>query len=118
MVKGDTLGRIAERYNMTLGDLLDLNQLQPEEPLYVGKRLKIEGVSPAGEAKPKQAKVSAKAKGQDKRTYRVKGGDTLLTIARRQGVSVGTLLKLNEMKLDDPLYKDRILILGEQNGNP
>jgi len=118
VVKGDTLGRIAERYNMTLGDLLDLNQLQPEEPLYVGKRLKIEGVSPAGEAKPKQAKVSAKAKGQDKRTYRVKGGDTLLTIARRQGVSVGTLLKLNEMKLDDPLYKDRILILGEQNGNP
>ena len=118
VAKGDTLSRIAKRFDMTLGDLVALNRLKPEDPLYVGKRLKIEGLSPDGEIKPKQAKVGDKEKGQDKRTYRVKSGDTLLTIARRQGVSVGTLLKLNDMKLDDPLYKDRILILGEQSGNP
>ncbi len=118
VAKGDTLSRIAKRFDMTLADLVALNRLQPKDPLHVGKRLKIEGLSPDGEAKPKQAKVVDKVKGQDKRTYRVKSGDTLLTIARREGVSVGTLLKLNDMKLDDPLYKDRILILDEQSGNP
>ena len=121
VAKGDTLTRIADRFGMTLGSLLTLNRLKSEEPLHVGKRLRIEGVAPEAKINQKKERDADKTKKQDKRpltTYRVKGGDTLLTIARRQGVSVGTLLKLNDMKLDDPLYKDRILILGEQNGNP
>jgi len=121
VAKGDTLTRIADRFGMTLGSLLTLNRLKSEEPLHVGKRLRIEGVAPEAKIDPKKERDADKTKKQDKRpltTYRVKSGDTLLTIARRQGVSVGTLLKLNDMKLDDPLYKDRILILGEQNGNP
>ncbi|HPJ96503.1 MAG TPA: N-acetylmuramoyl-L-alanine amidase [Syntrophales bacterium] len=121
VAKGDTLTRIADRFGMTLGSLLTLNRLKSEEPLHVGKRLRIEGVAPEAKINQKKERDADKTKKQDKRpltTYRVKSGDTLLTIARRQGVSVGTLLKLNDMKLDDPLYKDRILILGEQNGNP
>lgn len=121
VAKGDTLGRIADRYGMTLGRLLAINQLKPEDPLYVGKRLKIEGVPPEAKIGEKKERDADKAQKQDKRsvrTYRVKTGDTLITIARRQGVPVGTLLKLNDMKLDDPLHKDRILILGERNGSP
>ncbi len=120
VAKGDTLIRIAERFGMTLGDLLALNRLQPEVPLYVGKRLKIEGISPKEETSEKQAKGAEQTNGRDKRswrTYRVKTGDTILIIARKQGVPVGTLLKLNDMKLEDPLYKDRVLILGERNGS-
>jgi N-acetylmuramoyl-L-alanine amidase len=62
----------------------------------------------AGHPSPvKTAKVPpAREKGS---LYRVKKGDTLQGIARRQGTSVGVLLKLNRMKLNDPLYVNRML---------
>jgi LysM repeat protein len=41
--------------------------------------------------------------------YRVKKGDTLHSIAGRNGTSVAILLELNRMNLSDPLYADRML---------
>ena len=41
--------------------------------------------------------------------YRVKKGDTLHSIAGRNGTSVAVLLELNRMNLSDPLYADRML---------
>ncbi|NLN60670.1 MAG: LysM peptidoglycan-binding domain-containing protein, partial [Deltaproteobacteria bacterium] len=87
VVKGDSLIRIGDRFGVTLESILALNGLKPGAPLHVGKRLKIEGTDPA---------VGTRQPG---RTYRVKAGDTLLNIAKKQDVPVGTLLKLNGMKL-------------------
>jgi N-acetylmuramoyl-L-alanine amidase len=113
--KGDSLSRIADRFGVTLSSMLELNKLEIDAPLYVGRRLKIEGVAKEPVMDTKEEKRPDKATVKDRRphkTYRVKKGDTILNIAREQGVPVATLLKLNGMKLDDPLHKDRVLILG------
>jgi N-acetylmuramoyl-L-alanine amidase len=41
--------------------------------------------------------------------YTIKKGDTLDIIARKHKIKMNTLLKLNHMKLDDPLYFGRVL---------
>ncbi|PIP06386.1 MAG: hypothetical protein COX52_07510, partial [Syntrophobacterales bacterium CG23_combo_of_CG06-09_8_20_14_all_48_27] len=38
-------------------------------------------------------------------------GDTLSKIARKYDTTISTLLKLNHMKLNDPLYVNQILKL-------
>lgn len=116
VAKGDTLSRIADRFGVTLGSLLEINRLEEGAPLYVGRRLKIEGVAKEPVVTVKQDKRLDKVTAADHRTYRtyrVKKGDSILEIAREQGIPVGTLLKLNGMKLDDPLLKDRVLIIGD-----
>ncbi len=44
-------------------------------------------------------------------TYRVKRGDNLNAIARKHETSLATLLKLNQMKINDPLYIGRKILV-------
>ena len=118
VAEGDSLSRIADRFGVSLSRLLELNQLEMDVPLYVGKRLKIEGKERTSEITSSSGKNRGKTAEKNRpayKTYRVKKGDTLQDIARKEGVSLAALLKLNRMKLDDPLYKGRVLILGSRN---
>jgi N-acetylmuramoyl-L-alanine amidase len=67
----------------------------------------------AGEkAKEEESLPASKKKATAKNgtvDYRVKKGDTLEKIADRNGTTVAEILKLNGMKLKDPLYVDRKL---------
>ncbi len=113
--KGDSLTRIASRFNVPLENLLEDNQLKRNAPLHVGRRLRIEGAIPVPVVEAKSGRIPERQTGQDRgtyKTYRVKRGDTLLGIARKEGIPLEMLLKLNGMKLDDPLHRDRLLILG------
>lgn len=38
---GDTLNAIAQRYGTTVAELVRLNNLNPEAPIYVGQRIKV-----------------------------------------------------------------------------
>lgn len=49
--------------------------------------------------------------------YRVRRGDTLHSIARKHGTTVSFLLKLNDMKPQDPLYAGRMLKMKGGEGN-
>jgi LysM repeat protein len=94
--------------------------MRKTRPLYVGERLKIAGDLREAVPGSKQGEKNTPQVKRDKRayrTYKVKQGDTLLDIAQEQGITVATLLELNRMKLDDPLYRGRILILGDDR-NP
>ena len=44
-------------------------------------------------------------------TYRVKRGDNLNTIARKHETNLATLLKLNALKINDPLYIGRKILI-------
>jgi N-acetylmuramoyl-L-alanine amidase len=60
--------------------------------------------------RPSPGKIAKEAPAREKGSlYRIKKGDTLQGIARRHGTSVAILLKLNRMKLRDPLYVNRML---------
>lgn len=113
--RGDTLFRIAAQYRTDVSLLLKLNKIKLDDPLYVGRVL----VLPGSEADRKSGPSSRKAD-MSKKTYRpriapvahtVTKGDTIIKIARQYQRPVNALLKLNKMKLGDPLYVGRELRL-------
>lgn len=117
--KGDTLARIAANNNTTLGTLLKLNHMKLKDPLYVGREITL-----ANREKPvtgKKGKTVAGAKAASRASsgkassaaavYRVKSGDTLAKVATKHKTTIGVLLKLNRMRLNDPLLVDQKLIL-------
>jgi LysM repeat protein len=85
---------------------LKLNKMKLQEPLYVGKKLKL----PYTEANTGEGE---KAVGKESKTYvyKVKKGDTLDKIARRCNTSVSELRKLNQIRHADLLYVDQKLRL-------
>lgn len=105
VVKGDTLGRIARTYNVTVADLKKANQLS-NDMIRVGQTLVIPGT---GDARPAPAPVVTRAPApaavpvndpaatpaSATGSYTVAKGDTLWSIARRLGVSPQELAKLN-----------------------
>jgi LysM repeat protein len=83
--QGDTLGGIARRSGVTLQALMDANGLT-DSRIQVGTTLRI----------PKTAHASGKsAAAKGPRTYIVRRGDTLQSIARRHRTTVQALLRAN-----------------------
>ncbi|MEN8215147.1 MAG: LysM peptidoglycan-binding domain-containing protein [Pseudomonadota bacterium] len=82
--KGENLTRIAKRYDMTVAELRQLNNLK-SGPLYVGKRLKVR----ASETKTVHAKTQK---------HKVRSGENLTRIAKRYGMTIAELSQLNNLK--------------------
>ena len=74
--KGDTLYSISRRYDMSLEELIEANNLSSPNSLQVGQTLKL----------------------PTSKHYVVKKGDTLYKISREYGVDVATLAKVNNLK--------------------
>ncbi|ATW24442.1 LysM peptidoglycan-binding domain-containing protein [Candidatus Formimonas warabiya] len=91
---GDTLFRLADRFNTTVDAILDANPGLDPESLQVGRRICI----PAAEA------PSPTCPG---RTYTIRSGDTLVVIAQRFGVTLQALLAAN------PGINPRMLRVGQ-----
>jgi N-acetylmuramoyl-L-alanine amidase len=91
--RGDILERIARRHNTTVKNLQKLNHLKSRNRIYAGQRLKISPAYSIPASKPESTSL-----------YVVKRKDTLGKIAHRHHITVGTLLKLNDMKLKDRIY--------------
>jgi len=83
--RGESLGKIARRYNTTVAALQRLNGIKNAALIPVGKKLRISADSP-GNAKARYVK------------HRVRRGQTLGSIARRYGTKVSILKRLNGVK--------------------
>ena len=90
---GDTLEKIARRNGTTVQRLCKLNGIKANSTLRVGQRLKVSGsaAKQGGASTVKASQGSAKGGG----TYTVRKGDTLYSIAKRNGTTVQRLCKLN-----------------------
>ena len=90
---GDTLYKIANYYNMSVKELMELNNLT-SNVLSIGQVLKVktrnEDQIPSGVACYGEGYVTPRYE-----TYTVKRGDSLYTIARRFKTTVDDLIKLN-----------------------
>jgi membrane-bound lytic murein transglycosylase D len=86
--RGETLASIARRYGVSATQLASLNGVRNPNALRAGQRLDIPGAN--GGASAAAARASA-------RTYTVRRGDTVSSIARRHGVSVRDLLAANNL---------------------
>ncbi|MFK7926697.1 MAG: LysM peptidoglycan-binding domain-containing protein, partial [Myxococcota bacterium] len=129
--KGETLSKIAARYDTTSRELVRLNHLKNADRIHVGMTLVIpsEGtpVPPAprtaGAPKPaKQAPAKTVAKtppksapaassGEGSIRYSVRRGDTLSAIASRHNVSTADLTRWNRIKSASSIQAGQVLTI-------
>jgi len=115
--RGDSLDKIARRHNTTISALLKLNKMKLKESLYVGKKIKVPTKDKEIAEKKKDGAVKASTVAVSSASkpepvvsvYTVKKGDTVEKIAKNHNTTISALLKLNNMKLKEPLYFGRKL---------
>ncbi|MGL5218611.1 MAG: LysM peptidoglycan-binding domain-containing protein [Plesiomonas shigelloides] len=98
VTRGETLLRIAEKYDTTLTELRSLNNLKRDQ-VNVGQKLKVpSGKAASAPVSSKSAADSSKAPSRGKlEVYQVQRGDTLGKIAARYAVSMETIKFANQM---------------------
>lgn len=115
--RGDTLGRIAERYGTDVAHLLRWNKLRSSRIIYPGQKIKV---SAPGSARAEQPQVSASpspkastsaAVSKAKRVHVVRRGDSLWRIAQRYGVRLGDLLAWNGLRSAARIYPGQRLLI-------
>ncbi len=99
--RGENLFRIALRYGMTYRTLAAANGIANPNRVYVGQRLVIPGRGSAP-----SAPIPSTPSG---RTYVVRRGDMLSTIARRYGVSMWALAQANSIRNPSLIYVGQVL---------
>jgi len=90
---GDTLYRIASRYNTTIRNIQAFNNIPDPDRIYAGQRLVIP-------ESPPEAII-----------YTVKSGDTVYAIARRYGTSVDNIVRFNYLANPDLIYPGQRLVV-------
>jgi len=95
--EGDTLIGIAAHFGVTEEDILELNNLQPGDPLRVGQLLYI--------------RPEVRATSTPVTSYRVQESDTLIGIAAYFGVTVEALLEANNLQSGDAISVGQSLVI-------
>ena len=94
MKKGDNLSLVAQRYGVSVSDIIKANNIKDPNKVYVGTKLIIP---------PKTRK------------YTVQKGDTLTGIAKKEGTTVAALKNANNIKDTDKLYVGKVLVIPGGN---
>ncbi|HOK88755.1 MAG TPA: LysM peptidoglycan-binding domain-containing protein [Candidatus Hydrogenedentes bacterium] len=125
--KGDTLSKIAARFNTTPEAIAQLNKFRKHNTLHVGQRLKIPGenvenrvtVAEMVEA-VRTAEAAKDASARQKESpppepvyHAVAKGETLAAIARKYGTSVQQLIAWNGLNAKGTIYAGQRLKVGE-----
>jgi LysM repeat protein len=109
VAKGDSLWAIARQYGVTVAELAAANQLAPSATLRLGQQLSV----PAKAAASTSSSAAAfGAPAEVANTYEVKSGDTLGSIARRQGTTIGALRAANNLSGDMLRVGQKLVIPG------
>ncbi|WP_159609546.1 LysM peptidoglycan-binding domain-containing protein [Glutamicibacter sp. JC586] len=105
---GDTLGAIAAKHDMSLSELLKINDISASKPIFPGSKIKVSGGSSSTKTTT-QSKPKAKTS-----SYTVKSGDTLGGIAIKHDMSLKSLLNLNpSLSTSSPIrVGDKIKVSG------
>ena len=98
VVRGDIVGRIASKFEMTTEELLSLNHLDKNATLKIGQKFKI----PLSQ-KMVDSIVNAE--------YVIEPGDTLLSIAHRFNLDPKLLVKFNHLKSSAMIREGKTLAL-------
>lgn len=102
VVSNDSLWKVAKKHGIGIDDLAKANNLRPNSALKVGQKLIIPGKTPS-------ASASGVASGT--RTYTVKSGDSIGSIARKQGATIADIRSLNPQIKNDVVRAGQDLIL-------
>ena len=107
--RGDTLSRIARRFRTSVGQIAQMNDLNPRSVLLAGRSLRVPNPQAASSANNSPTVTSYRYVPV---YYRVRPGDTLSEIASRHRTSVGRLASWNRMQPNGILRAGRRLKVG------
>jgi LysM repeat protein len=114
---GETLTSIAARYDLAIGQLMSMNDIQDADELTAGQllivstKLTATPTPPAAET-PTAAPTPTATTVPDVHT--VSAGETLTSIARRYGLTVGQLMAINGIDNPDELIAGQVLLSFRQ----
>lgn len=103
---GDNLGSIADRFGVSISDLKRWNNLRSSR-IRAGKYLVVR--PPSANPAPSQVAASGSSKGAPIR-YRVRSGDNLTVIAKRNGTSVSRLKSWNNLRSNRLSVGQRLIV--------
>lgn len=93
--RGDTLYRIANRYGITVNEIVELNNIKNPNLIYVGQILRIPLNNSINQTQPVY--------------YRVRRFDRLWRIAKRYGTTVNNIARLNGIINPNLIYVGQVL---------
>lgn len=108
---GDTLAAIADRFNVSVDDIVSANSIDNPDVISVGQQLTIPtgggatGGATGGDSGSSTAGAAGSASGS---TYTVASGDTLAAIANRFNVDLDALIEANNIENQD------VISVGQQ----
>tara|TARA_R110001592_G_scaffold138511_4_gene357680 strand:+ start:69606 stop:71621 length:2016 start_codon:yes stop_codon:yes gene_type:complete len=125
VVPGDSLIRIAKKFNTTPMLIKEINHLKSNMIRSKQKLLiptasqgsNYYDLSQENRLSKKQAQIQSK-KGTDKLNYKVKSGDTMWDLSREYKVSVRELARWNGMAPKDPIKPGQQLVIWSKNISP
>ena len=103
--KGDTLSTIAKRFDTTIEKLRENNRLR-NDVIYVGQKLRLNAKETVSESKELPQ--------IDTEKYVVQSGDILWNIAKRCGMSVKDLMRINNISNPKNLRVGQVLYIKAQ----
>jgi membrane-bound lytic murein transglycosylase D len=116
VTRRETLATIAKQYGVSVTVITKINDIKGGK-VSAGESLKIPEIS--GQLPDKvllaasrvDRPQSDRGRRQRQMVYRVRAGETLSSIARRQGIPVSTLAQLNNLGTSDTLVKGQRLVI-------
>lgn len=97
--RGDTLYRIANRFGTSVWALANLNGIHNPDRIYAGQTICV------------RAGHGHHDGGHGWFRYTIRRGDTLFSIARRYGTSVGELARINHIWNPDCIYAGQVILI-------
>ncbi|MEJ2201549.1 MAG: LysM peptidoglycan-binding domain-containing protein, partial [Desulfuromonadaceae bacterium] len=113
IVQGDTLGAIAKKYRIRVADIISLNKIQNPRALRIGRDLILplhENYSSLPLEEMEDDYIRTR-----KKTYRVRSGDSLWSIARRFQVSEKELRVWNKLGWSNVIRPGQTLVVSRQS---
>ncbi|MEN8205416.1 MAG: LysM peptidoglycan-binding domain-containing protein [Pseudomonadota bacterium] len=108
---GETLSHIARRYSTTVQALIDNNRLSSTR-IRIGQKLLIAtGSHDTTQYTKLNQRIMAAYRASGKKTYRVRSGDNLWTIARRHRVTVKQVSRWNKLDTKTPIRPGQKLVI-------
>jgi membrane-bound lytic murein transglycosylase D len=114
--RGDTLAKIASRFDVSVAQLRGWNRVRGGNLIYPGQVLRV--AKPAGAARTAPAAVVASTQApapqtasQPKSVHIVRRGDSLWKISKRYGVSTSELMRKNGLRASSTLQPGQRIVL-------
>ncbi|UYY99872.1 LysM peptidoglycan-binding domain-containing protein [Peribacillus frigoritolerans] len=120
---GDSLSKIANKYNVSVSALLKLNpNISSSDRIYIGQTIRVSGqtIRVSGQTIRVSGQTSGSspsAKNSSNATYKVKSGDTLGKIARVNNMTVQQLKSMNHLT-STLIFPGQVLKVNAITSNP